>query len=153
MTLDKEWEKFRGGPANRSSEQVRVTINRRGMIYLNTRAYEAFGRPKAVAIYFNREADAIALEPAYERFKENFQVVKKQMGWAVHASTFTRHHKIRVPDTQRFIRPDLTNEGQLILNLRETVTAGGMEREKKGRSERCAAERRVNLAVGETHGK
>jgi len=131
MTLDKEWEKFRGGPANRVGEEVRVTINKRGMIYLNTKAHKAIGSPAAVAIYYNREADSIALEPAYPRFVENFKVVKKQMGWGIHASTFCRHYKIKIPDTQRFIRPDLTKEGQLILNLRETVTAGGMERKAR----------------------
>ena len=130
MALGRSWEKFKGGPANKGSEAVRVTINRRGMIYMNRRAFEVFGRPKAVAIYYSREEDAIALERAYERFKENFPVVKKQMGYAVHASTFCRHYNIRVPKTQRFIRPNLTDEGQLILNLRETVTAGGMVRKK-----------------------
>ena len=29
--------------------------------------------------------------------------------------------------------PDLTNEGQLILNLRETVTVGGIDRPKTGK--------------------
>ena len=130
MALGRTWEKFNGGPANKSSEAVRVTINRRGMIYMNRRAFEVFGRPKAVALYYSREEDAIAMERAYERFKENFPVIKKQMGYAVHASTFCRHYNIRVPKTQRFIRPNLTDEGQLILNLRETVTAGGMVRKK-----------------------
>ena len=76
---------------------------------------------------FDREDDAIAVEPAYERFVEHFTVTKKQNGWAIHASTFCRHYKIRIPATERFIRPDLTNEGQLILNLRETVTVVGLE--------------------------
>ena len=80
MALGRSWEKFNGGPANKSSEAVRVTINKRGMIYMNRRAFEAFGRPKAVALYYSREEDSIALESAYERFKENFPVVKKQMG-------------------------------------------------------------------------
>ena len=74
-----------------------MTINKRGMIYLNTRAYKAFGNPQAVAIYYNRESDAIALEPAYTRFVENFQVIKKQNGFAIHASSFCRHYNIRVP--------------------------------------------------------
>ena len=90
--------------------------------------YAGFGRPKAVALDYNREDDAIALEPAYERFTEHFKVVKRQMGWAVHASTFCRHHKIRVPNTERFLRPDIDDEGILKLNLRETVTVGGVVR-------------------------
>ncbi|MBA2335826.1 MAG: hypothetical protein M3449_11135 [Acidobacteriota bacterium] len=126
MTLEKKWEKFKGGPLAKRGQEVRVTLNRKGLIYMNAKMYQCLGRPKAVALYYSREDDAIAVEPAYPRFVENFQVVKKQMGWAVHASTFCRHHKIRIPNTERFIRPDLTNEGQLILNLRETVTVGGI---------------------------
>lgn len=132
MTLDRQWEKFEGGPAAALTgrREVRVTINRRGLIYLNQTAYEMFGKPKAVALYYNREADSIAVQRAYERFAENFQLVKKQNGWVIHASTFCRHFKIRVPNTERFRRPDLDKEGNLILNLRETVTVGGIDRRK-----------------------
>ena len=131
MALDRKWEKFQGGPARSAADQVRVTINRKGLIYLNTKAYEALGRPKAVVLFYNREDDQIAIQPAYERFVEHFLIVKKQMGWAVHASTFCRHFRIRIPNTERFLRPDLTNEGQLILNLRETVTVGGIDRTRR----------------------
>lgn len=87
-------------------------------------------RPKAVALYYSREDDSIAIEPAYERFIQNFAVIKRGSGWFIHASTFCRHYNTRIPNTTRFIRPDLTNEGQLILNLRETVTVGGIVRRK-----------------------
>jgi hypothetical protein len=128
MTLDRKFEKFNGGPPHRGSPDLRATINNRGLIYLNAKLYETFGRPKAVALYYSREDDTIAIEPAYERFAQNFQVVKSQYGWSIHASTFCRHYRIRVPTTQRFVRPEITGEGQLILNLRETVTVGGREK-------------------------
>jgi len=132
MTLDRKWEKFKGGPAvNKAEQSIRVTINRKGLIYLSSKMYQALGNPKAVALYYSREDDAIAVESAYPRFVENFQVVKKQGGWAVHASTFCRHYNIRVPNTERFLRPDITNEGQLILNLKETVTVGGIVKGNK----------------------
>ena len=126
MTLDRKWEKFRGGPKSAEANAVRVTLNRHGLIYMNAKMYQAMGQPKAVALYYSREDDAIAVQPAYERFVEHFMVVKKQDGWAIHASTFCRHYSIRVPKTERFLRPDLDNEGNLILNLRETVTVGGI---------------------------
>ena len=132
MTLDRKWEKFKGGPAvNKAEQSIRVTINRKGLIYLSSKMYQALGNPKAVALYYSREDDAIAVESAYPRFVENFQVVKKQGGWAVHASPFCRHYNIRVPNTERFLRPDITNEGQLILNLKETVTVGGIVKGNK----------------------
>lgn len=130
MTMDREWEKFRRGPFGTGSDAVRVTLNNRGMIYLNAKAYQILGRPQAVAIYYNREADAIALEPAHARIAENFPVMKRQNGYSVHASTFCRHFRIRVPATQRFVRPDLTNEGQLILSLRDTANVGGRQTQK-----------------------
>lgn len=135
MTLDRKWEKFHGGPLTKDGETLRVTLNRKGLIYMNAKGYQALGRPKAVALYYSRDDDAIAVEPAYPRFVENFQVVKKQNGWAVHASTFCRHYNIRIPNTERFLRPDITNEGQLILNLKETVTVGGIERKMRGSSQ------------------
>ncbi len=130
MSLERKWEKFRGGPAARlgNALEPRITINSKGLIYFNGWAYKMFGSPKAVALYYSREDDSIAIEPAYPRFSENFLVVKKQMGWAVHGSTFCRHYGIRIPTTERFLRPDLTNEGQLILNLRETVTVGQVKK-------------------------
>ena len=126
MSLERKWEKFRGGPLAKGTDVLRVTLNRNGLIHMNAKAHQVLGSPKAVAIYYNREDDAIAVEPAYPRFVEHFKVVKKQNGWAIHASTFCRHFNIRIPNTERFIRPDLTNEGQLILELRETVTVGGI---------------------------
>ena len=121
MALERNWEKFNGGPARSAADELRVSINQRGRIYLNARLYQAMGQPKAFAIYYNREDDAIALEPAYPRFIQNFPIVKHMYGWTVHASSFCRHFRINIPSTQRFIRPEITQEGQLILKLRETV--------------------------------
>ena len=131
--LERKFEKFRGGPAVKLGQLAdpRVTINRRGLIYLNRKAYESLGSPKAVALYYSREDDSIAIEPAYARFAENFPVISKQEGNAIHAATFCRHFGISVPNTERFLRPDLTAEGQLILSLRETVSVGGIKRRKK----------------------
>lgn len=130
--LERNYEKFLGGPATRLGQLAdpRVTINRKGLIYLNRKAYETFGSPKAVALYYNREDDTIAIEPAYPRFTENFPVIPKQEGHAIHAASFCRHFGISVPNTERFIRPDLNKEGALILNLRETVTVGGIKRRR-----------------------
>lgn len=134
MTLDRKWEKFSGGPAvSKAEKELRVTINRKGMIYLSAKMYAVFGRPKAVALFYNREEDLIAVKPAYERFAEHFQFVKLGTGWGVRASTFCRHYRIKIPSTERFIRPDLDAEGHLILNLRQTTTVGGITR-KKGKS-------------------
>jgi hypothetical protein len=126
VTLERQFEKFTGGPAGRpDSAKFRITINKRGTLYLSARAYEAIGRPKAVALYYNREDDCIAVEPAYPRFIQNFPVTKAQMGWVIYAAAFCRHYRIGIPDTEVFNRPEVNNEGILLLNLRDTTRVGG----------------------------
>ncbi len=134
--LDLKFEKFRGGQSDRFglAETARATINRRGMIYLNTKMYEKIGRPPAVALYFNRKESIIAIEPAFDRSPEHFQVYKKQSGWSIHASTFCRHYRIRVPNTERFLYPYVDSDGALHLDLRETITVGGIERDHSQRT-------------------
>ncbi len=122
MALDRKWDKFLGGPVRQGKGALRVTINWKGLIYMNTLAYRAFGKPEAVALYYNREEDAIAVEPASGRSPENFEVVKKQTGWAIHGSPFCRHYRISIPATQRFVRPEVDGDGVLKLSLRETVS-------------------------------
>jgi hypothetical protein len=128
MALDRKWEKYRGGPAAVSKNSIRVTINHKGMIYMNAKTYTALGRPEAVALYYNREEDAIAVEPANPRSIENFPVVERLNGRAINSGSFCRQFGIKIPLTQRFIRPDITNDGHLILALRETVTIGGYKK-------------------------
>jgi hypothetical protein len=130
MPLDKKWEHFDGGPkAAPGRGGVRVTINRSGMIYLNDKAYDLLGRPEAVELYYCRDYDAIALEPTLARKERNFILRKKQMGWAIYASSFCRHYRIRVATTEEFPRPERTADGHMILSMRSTFTVG--ERRRK----------------------
>ena len=128
MTLERQFEKFTGGPSTRTSTgQFRVTINRRGEFYLSARAYEAIGKPKAVAFYYNREDDMIAVEPAHPRFIQNFPVRAAHHGWKIHASSFCRHYRLilKIQDTELFNRPEVNKDGILLLNLRDTTRVGG----------------------------
>ncbi len=121
--LNRGFEKFRGGPASGPNRPrvARVTINSQGTIYLNSTAYNALGRPGFVTLYYSQTEDAIAVEPAAPPSDESFPVVKKQMGWTVHASSFCRHYRIKIPGTQCFIAPAFS-PGILLLNLAETTS-------------------------------
>ena len=128
MPLDRQWEKFRGGPTLKTAVRLRVTINRDGLIYMNAKTYEALGRPQAVALYYNREHDSIALEPVDSRSDENFPVIERGGGYTVYAAPFTGHHRVRINFTERFCRPEITSEGNMILHLRDTVSVARLER-------------------------
>ncbi len=131
MTLDTKWEKFAGGPAvTKSISVARVTINRKGLIYLSDKMYTAFGRPKTVALFYNREDGRIAVQRVHDRLELHFKFIKLGTGWGVRAATFCRHYNIRIPNTEQFTRPEIDPDGHLILNLRQTTTVGGITRTK-----------------------
>lgn len=137
--LDTKFERFTGGPSHRMNlnRKLRATINSRGMIYLNKRLFAALGSPTAVALFYSREDMIIAIEPAFELNDETFPVQKHQAGRVVRASTFCRHYRIRVPNTEEFRRPNLAPDKTLLLNLRETTTVGGIVR-KRGKAKESA---------------
>lgn len=100
---------------------------------MNRAAHRLIGSPRAVTVYFNRSLDSIALEPAEAENEQSFPVSRKQNGWVIHAASFCRHYNIRVPNTEKFVFPKRDEAGRLILNLRETVIVGGIQR-KRNRS-------------------
>jgi len=129
MNLDSEWEKFRGGPLVATRNRMHVTLNKKGEIFLNGNVHRAFGSPAAVSLYYNREKDTIAVEPADARVRENFPVKQKQKsGWVIRANPFCRHFGIKVSSTESFNRPEIDAAGVLLLDLRNTVTIKGTSR-------------------------
>lgn len=130
--MDREWEKFRGGPTQATRDRMHVTLSRRGLIYMNANTYRLLGRPTGVYLYFNRAKDSIAVEPASPRLPETFPVRRRQMGHAILAAPFCRHFGIKLDTTEQFVRPDIDEKGVLRLDLSSTVTVSGIRRRKRG---------------------
>ena len=134
MNLDKEWDKFKGGPTVALKNRVHVTLNNKGEFYLNQNAYRMLGKPIAVRLYFNRHRDMIALEPSHPHLPEAFPVKEKKPGvgaWTIHAAPFCKHYGIRMTTTESFVRPDIDNNGILILELANTVTVSGYRSKRR----------------------
>jgi hypothetical protein len=120
--IDRDFEKFRGGPTPGPAERIHVTLDKWHVIGLNENVYRLLGKPTAVYLYFSRSTDTIALEPLqHSRLTEAFPVKQKAAGWIVRTSPFCRHFNIRVEGTQKFIAPDI-RDGKLLLKLSETIT-------------------------------
>lgn len=121
--MDREFEKFRGGPTQSTSDRIHVTINKENVIGMNDNLYRMLGKPLAVYLYFSRVKDIIAIEPVSSpRLPESFPVKEKNsVGWRINAAPFCKHFGIRIDSTTRFINPDI-RDGKLHLNLSETVT-------------------------------
>jgi hypothetical protein len=63
MNLNTEWEKFEGGPIAATQDRMHITINDKGVIFLNGNAYKFFGRPPAVNLYYNRVKNVMRWNP------------------------------------------------------------------------------------------
>ncbi|MCA1590677.1 MAG: hypothetical protein LC734_09900 [Acidobacteria bacterium] len=72
--MEREFEKFRGGPTQPTHERIHVTMVKGNKICLNKHSYKLFGKPEAVYLYFSRKSDIIALEAASPRLPESFPV-------------------------------------------------------------------------------
>src|SRR5687767_395422 len=115
------FEKFTLGPlpSRKALQEPRVTINSKGLIYLNAYIYEQLGKPGAVTLYYSRIDDAIAIEPTSPPTHETFPLSRKERGWAIYASVFCQTYKLDIPTTLRFTAPEV-KEGILILRSRNT---------------------------------
>ena len=131
MAMDKEWERYHGGPTAPTETRMHAAISPQGQIFINKNLYRVIGRPEAVYIYFNRGRQQIALESASSRLPQAFPIKEAQNGYRLQVAPFLRHHGIRLSDRLKFVRPDIAPGGQLVLDLTHTVVANGAKRKRK----------------------
>ena len=129
-----EWEKFTGGALARSGERLSVTVNPKGVLYLSTAVFKMMGKPEGVQMFFNSKRNMIGLKPSSPRLGDAFPVRGKPDGTShvIHASPFLRHNGISTATTERFVEPEMDDNGEmLVLDLTRTVTVRGSTRSKK----------------------
>jgi hypothetical protein len=131
MGLERDFEKFTGGPAVSTRERMDVTLSALGVIYFNQNTYRMWGKPEAVELYYSGVKDTIAIKPGSPRIDENFPVKKCQNGWRILAGPFVGHNRIRTDKTLRFVRPEIDDSNILLLNMRGTVNVTARQDQKK----------------------
>ena len=136
MNLDREWEKFTGGPFVAFQDRIHVTLDGKGKLLLNRNVHRLLGKPEAVMLYFNRKKDTIGISPAHARLAEAFPVRPSGESFVIYVGTFCRHFGIRLTTTEKFVRPDFDNDGILILELANTVTVSGYRSKRRQNRER-----------------
>ena len=132
--MDRDFERFRGGPNEALQDRLYVTLSPTRNIVLNRNAYERLGRPAAVRLYFSRTRDCIALEVASGNFNDAFPVVANGLSsWRISAAPFCRHFNISVDTTVKFVAPNLEGD-TLTLNLAETISVARPKRRQNLRA-------------------
>jgi len=132
-SLERDFEKFKAGPLLPTQDRLHATLSSNGKIYLNKKLYRVLQKPAAVALYYSRERDVIAVEPANPRFPQSFPVLECRMGYRIGAGPFVGHFHIRTKNTVRFVRPDMTDSGALLLDLRNTVNVTERRSSRNGK--------------------
>jgi len=136
-TIDRQCEKFMGGPTVSYKERVHVTLDNSGRIFLNQKAHNMMGRPLGVYLYYNRPKDMIILERT-DALSSNNAFVFKDGGFSarlLYAKPFFKHFNIRVQGTVKFLTPSTDALGNLYLKLSETINVSVGKRPRKNKSE------------------
>lgn len=119
-------EEFKGTPNRIKLEEPRVTLDKRGVLYLNKLAFETFGSPAAVKLFHDEHELVIALKPSDVRHKNAFEVKLHSQGSTrrINIQPFCKHHKIRFERTVLFNDIEFDNEGTMFLWLKNTTNIG-----------------------------
>ena len=117
----KHWTKFPGRPHGRFRQDgVRVTINYKGNLYLNYKAWALLGHTRGVELMFDKQRSVIGLAPIDADRLEAFPVKDKSgtKGKLIHASAFCMHFGITLGRrTGQFNEIEMDNDGVMNLTL------------------------------------
>ena len=119
------WELYEEGETKPFTRRVHISINRKGVIFVNGTAHEMLGRPEAVVLLFDRKEKIIGLNPAPASVKGAFRLKDHSKGRhrVINAAPFCRKFGIVIDRTSAFIQPGLDNDGILQLDLKSIVPA------------------------------
>lgn len=116
--FDGDFEKFRGRPTAPLNERVHITLNARGVIFMNRNAHRIWGSPNAVLLYYSRSRRQIGLKPVDRRGHNAFPIKEGNGGRLIHAISFIRKFGINVERTHRFNDPTIATDGSMVLDLK-----------------------------------
>lgn len=127
------WEEYTSGPNEPPAERLHITLNPRGMLLLNRRAYEMIGRPAAAMLMYDRRHQAIGIRAAGPGDMKPFPLKAHPKGshHSIQARPFCRHNGILPPEAVRFTEPELDRDGILILSLHRTEPVAPKKRMKR----------------------
>lgn len=121
--MARRWQEYQFIRTGNDDDRVHVTLNARGNIYLSKRALEELNSPEAVVLLFDPENKSIGIRrAAAERRNAHRLKIKdaRGRGKTVYAAEFLRHYGVNVTDTILFEKPELDDDGILVLELGKT---------------------------------
>ena len=124
------WIEFEGGPRRAAGEAMHVTINHKGMLLLNRKAWKSLGEPEAVTLLYDETNNMIGLRPADADCPKAFPVVPTAHSYVIRAHPFCAHFDFEIERTMVFNHVEIDDHG--IMRLRLKTATGLTRRYKKG---------------------
>ena len=121
--MARRWQEYQFVWGGNNDDRIYVTLNARGNIYLSRRALEELNSPEAVVLLFDPADKTIGIRrAAAERRNAHRLKVKdaRGRGKLVYAAEFLRHYGVNVGGTLLFEKPELDDDGILVLELSKT---------------------------------
>lgn len=121
----KHWTPFRGKPnTSIRSDGIRVTLSPHGVIYMNSKAWDALGSPEAVELMFDPGRRVIGLKPIHPWEPYSFPVMHKNSanGKVIYASPFCVDINVRPKRTVVFNQAHMEEDGVMELPI-DSITA------------------------------
>ncbi len=115
--IERKWKEFRN-ERPRSTNGLYASINERGIILLNRRAYAELGRPEAVSLLFDEKLLTIGLRPSAPFLHTSFPLQPRGASgnMIIRALPFVKANRISLAYTIKFLNP-VIEDGVLILDL------------------------------------
>jgi hypothetical protein len=118
---NRQWTTYTGRAYGRAaSDEMRVTIGSKAIVYLNGAAFDVLGQPAAVELCYDGNRRIVGIRPADPRRRNAFPVKRQHHNGTYrrfHAAAFFRHFRIRLEGTQLVDGAEFTAEGILELPL------------------------------------
>lgn len=119
--MDRDFQRFPGGPNEAASKRLHATITPERLIRINRNIHELLGKPDAVRLYYSEKRDSIGVEASNSRLNDAFPVKPSGKTFRINAAPFMRHFNIHVDSTLKFVAPEIVGR-ELFLKLGETIS-------------------------------
>jgi len=120
----RQWTQYTSGP-NRRGHEAHVTLNCRGVFFINKHAFEMMGRPDAAQLFYDERHAVIGLRPAEHdaQFAFPLREVRGETSRVLSASGFCTRFKIKPTSayTIAFPNPEVDHDGILLLDIHSAV--------------------------------
>ena len=124
--MDRDWTEYETGPTVRRRDRMHVTVNARGVILLNHKAFETLGSPEAVRLLYDKRYSVIGICPSAVGSENSLALNSKgkTAHRLIYAIGFCRHFGLGFKETVAFPTPELDNNGILQLEVHKGVVTG-----------------------------